>query len=136
MAFAVDTGHSTSITFSSGFFACVTSVNWSGITRESHDTTCNSTTGGKTFIPGDLYDPGELQIEGYFDAEDNPTTPMAASAETVTVTFPLQSGQTTAANWQASGFMTDYEFSAPMEGIIEFSGTLKFSGAITVNNAA
>lgn len=135
MTFAVDVGHSTTITFQSGFYACVTNVEWSGISRESHDTSCNSTTGAKTFIPGALYDPGELQVEGYFDAEESPVTPMTAAPETVTVTFPLQTGQATAANWAASGFMTEYSFSDPMDGIIEFSSTIKLSGAITVTAA-
>jgi len=129
-AAGTDVGTGSTITFSSGFFGEILSIGWSGISREAIETSHMGTTGGRTFIPGDLYDPGELSVELNFEATDDVTTPIAAAAETVTVTFP---GSDT---WAASGFMTSFEITDPLEDKMTASATIKFSGDITVTDTA
>lgn len=124
-------GFGAAITFSSGFCAWITSVDQDGITRDSLDTSHNAVANGyKTFTPGALADPGSLTVALFFNA--NTTPPITSAAETITVTFPKHSGATTSATWAASGFMTDFSFSAPMDGVMTATAKLKWSGAITI----
>ena len=74
--------------------------------RNSIRTSHLGTTGAHTFMPSKLIDNGELVINGHLDPDIDP--PVGAAAETITITFPLESGETTAANWQFSGYMTAY----------------------------
>ena len=125
---AADVGFGTAITFQSGFFAEIISVAWGGISRESVETTNMATTNAtKTFMPSDIYDPGELTVEMAMDTDalDAPP-PITAAAETVTVTFPDTS------SWACSGFMTGFDVDIPMEDRITGTATLKLSGDFTV----
>jgi len=124
-----------SITFNSGFFAQITDLNWSGIKREAIETSHQGLAlagagkfGNKTFIASKLNDPGEMKVSGNF----NPDTlvPIEATAETITVSIGDSS---TKANWTGTGFMTDFEWSGPIEDRMTFSATIKFSGNITKN---
>jgi hypothetical protein len=138
---AVDIGTGTTITFgTSGFAAELTSVKMSGISRAiietSHLATPAATTGtigSKTFLAGKLSDPGELAIEGHFDADLEP--PVEGDPETITITFPLADGESTASSWSFSGQMTNYEFGAPLEDKMTFTATVKAVGPITVTEA-
>ena len=57
-------GFGSSITFQSGFFANVTDISLSGITRESVDVTnFASTNGWKEYMPSLIQDMGELEVE-------------------------------------------------------------------------
>lgn len=127
----METGTGATITFSSGFFAKPTSINWSGITRKPIATAHMGTASWDTFVPGDRVDPGELEIEGMFDAETTFVTPIAGAAETITITLPSTGagGTTTIA---ASGFMTEFEFTAADEEVQTFRARLKLTGSITV----
>jgi hypothetical protein len=127
-------GYGLSITFSSGFFAYITNVDWDGINRPAIDTSNNSISTAapfRTFIPAGLIDTGSISVELLFDANADLNTPIKAAATTVTVTFP-KFGFTTAPTWAASGFMTDFKIGAPMDDKMTASATIKFSGAITV----
>lgn len=122
---AVDTGYGITITFSSGFFAQIIGVTPPGSSREAIDTSHTETTGGDmTFIPSDLIDNGELQVELNFNPGTTP--PIDSAAETVTITFA--SGTT----WAFTGFMTNYEPDAPIDDRMTASCTVKVSGAITI----
>lgn len=123
-----DIGTGTSITFSSGFMAEILSVNHSGISREAIDDTHMGTTTARSFQPSDLYDPGELSVELQFDEDTKP--PIDGATETITVTFP------SGATWAADGFMTDFEYSDPLEDKMTATATLKFTGDITVTASA
>lgn len=126
-----DIGFGATITFGSSFFSGIRSMSWSGISREAVDVSSQDSTSAMDFLPADLYDPGELSIEGVLGADMDWTTPIAAAAESVTVTLPLKSGQATAESWAASGFMTSYEPDVPYDGEMTYSATIKFTGAIT-----
>jgi len=124
-----DVGTATTVVFAtSAFEAHITGANWSGIKRDPIDTTHFGTTSARTFIPGDLYDAGELQLDLAFDPKETP--PYGGAVETVTVTFP--DGST----WAASGFMTDFGNTVQVEEKMTASATIKFTGPITITAAA
>lgn len=125
IAVTPDLGHGAAITFSTGFLAKVLDIGWSGIERASVETTTlEDSAGGKTFMPGDMYDPGELTVEMQFDTDATP--PITGAAETVTVTWP------DAETWAASAFLTGFEISdVSSESVMKATATLKFTGDIT-----
>lgn len=123
---AADSGHGTTLTFESGFHAMITNISHSGVTRAALPTSHSSTSGGMTFIPADLIDSGELNVDILFDLAAAP--PVDQAAETCTITLP--NGGTIA----GSAFMTSFRFTIPTaqdEGIMTANTTLKYSGNIT-----
>lgn len=126
MAATIGTG--ATITFSSGYCAEIVSINASGANRGEIPTSHMGTTGGMTFSPATLYDPGGLSVELLMVPGTSPITPLTGAAETITVTFP-DSGNAT---YAASGFMTGFDYSIPLEDRITQTATIKFSGNITV----
>lgn len=120
-----DTPFGTSISFSSGFLARITDMSLSGMERPAIDSThYGSTAGGRTFIAGDMYDPGEMQVTMQFDTDASP--PITGNAETVTITWPdLET-------WACSGFMTSFEVNpGDIDGIMEATATIKLTGSWT-----
>ena len=109
----------------SGQTGNVLSISWSGISRPAVDTTHLGTTTARTFMPGDLYDPGELTVEFQLDSDQTWGTTIAAEAATITITFA------DAETWAASGFMTSLEASVPLEDVMTVTATYKLTGAIT-----
>lgn len=122
-------GHGTAITFSSGFMAWITDVSASGMRREALETTNNSTTGARTFIPEKLVNYGEYRVSLLLKTSADP--PIEGAAETITITWPMETGGTTAPTWVGTGFMTAYEVAASMNGIMTATATIKITGTIT-----
>lgn len=136
MAAPPDEGFGASISFQTGFCARITNISWSGITRNPLETTSNaSTANARTFIPSSIYDPGALAVDLRFDTDVGLVTALTANPETVTVTFPINPDKATAATWAASGFLTDFEFTAPMDDVMNATANLKFTGPITVTSS-
>ena len=120
-----DIGDGASITFgTSSFTGSWKTLQHTGVSRASVDTTHLGTTNAKTFMSGDLYDPGEISGTLSYDPTSQP--PYSGAAETVTITFP--DGTTMA----ASGFVTNFD-EPSLENDVEMiaSVTIKLSGAIT-----
>lgn len=91
-AFAASTFYSSSIALTTGTTVLteIESVEWSGISREEVETThLASTSGGKTFIPGDIIDFGTLTLTGKYSTQLNYGTLLTTTAkcDTATVTF-------------------------------------------------
>lgn len=129
MAASTQVATGATITFSTGFFAEINNISWSGYSREAIETSHMGTTTAKTFIPALLADPGELVVDLNLDQDAKP--PLNAAAETVTVTIPA--GETTSQpTWAASGFMTNFEWTGPHEDKLTATATIKFTGDITV----
>lgn len=125
-----DGGYGTTITFSSGFCAQIKSVSWDGMERQELDTThMTSTSGYMTFIPSDLKNVGELSVELLFNPSTSP--PITSAAETVTVTFPIPSGGSTAATWACSGFAKSFSQVIPHDDLMTQTIVIKFSGVPT-----
>jgi len=103
--------------------AVVTAISWDGIERTSIGTSHLGTATAMTYIPGDLYDAGEISIEGFHDAAAAP--PIGAAEATWTLTF------SDAKTLAASGFMTSYSINNPLEDNVTFSATIKLTGVIT-----
>ena len=119
----------TTVTFgTSSFSAELLSISGPSLSRESVDMSHMGTTGGKPFLPGDLYDGGEVTLELAF----NPATALIISSAKETVTIAWADSSTT--SWSFDAFCTGYEPTAPLEGRSTASLTLKVSG--TPNYAA
>lgn len=101
---AVDTGHGATLTLSTSAL----SFNWTSIDlgEETIDDIATShlgSTGYKEYVPGDLKEGGSITIPFQFDNEA--ALPGLGTVETATVTFPLASGQTTAATLAGTGYL-------------------------------
>jgi len=127
----VDIGTGASIAFgTSSFTANITSITpVSGAERPAIDTTHLGTTTARTFVPGDLVNWGELEVELQFDIDDRP--PIDQVAETITITFPLSALGATAATLAGTGFMTNFGAEVPLEELMSGSYTVKWSGNLT-----
>ena len=103
-----DTGNGATLTFS-GFTADIVEMTPGAYKRAVVDTTHLGTTGSMTSCPGDLYSVDEITIKFNWDSGD--TLPdITAAAQTTTVTWPLGSGESTAANLTGTGYMTELGF--------------------------
>jgi len=119
-----DSGFGTTITFSTGFFAEVISVDGPDLSREPIDTTHMTTTDGRmTYIPSDLIDGGTLSVEIAYVPATAP--PISGAAETVTVTYPDSSSAA------FSGFLTSFSSSIPIDDRMTASAEIKVSGDVT-----
>ena len=139
---AVNIGTFTQISFATtGFTAqVIETVEWSGIARGAVDTTHMRSTaastgqfGGRTFMPTAFADPGSIALMLHFAPDTN--VPIHQPAETIRVTFPLVSGDTTAAYWESSGFITEMAPSIPLEEKMVNRVTVKLSGLVTMTDA-
>lgn len=135
---AVNIGTGATITFgTSSFTAQITNISLSGVSREVLDTSNLSTPiagsgkfGSKTFLAGDLVDPGSVTIEGHL----NPDTvvPIEGASETITITFPVSTGAPTAAKWVFPGQVISFDATVPLEELMSFTMEIKAVGPIVV----
>lgn len=123
---SAEVGNGTTITFSTGFFAEITSLRHTGISREAIDQSHFGSTNARSFRPGVLADMGEIEIECHHRPGVKP--PINGAAESITITFP----DAGAATWQFQGFMTGYEYQGELEGKYVGTGRIKVAGDITV----
>lgn len=125
-------GYSTTLTFQSGFFSMIKSPSWSGLKREALDTTnMSNANGAETNIPSKIYSVGTLKITGFFNPDIKPPLTTQA-AETCTLAFPIPTGKTNPATWVGQGYLTDFDFEADVKTLWTFTGTLTFTGDVTV----
>ena len=138
----VDLGTGITVVFgTSGFAPEITNAAMGGISRELVETSHLGTlpagagkVGSKTYLAGDLSDPGELTIEGHFNPDTIP--PVEGSSEEITINFPPNSGVTTPAKWVFQGQMTSFDWTGPLEDKMTFTATIKAVGEITVTAGA
>jgi hypothetical protein len=125
MPTAVDEGHGATLTLGTHTWdtaALIKSISFDAIARQALETTHLATANGRTFMPEDLPDYGSLTVEFYhIDA----IAPPYAAAETVTVTYPIGTGQSAGATIACSGFLTEYTPGSPAVGEI-MMGTAKW----------
>ncbi len=123
---ATDIGTSATVAFgtSSWVFEMV-DLSWSGMERNFIDSSHLLTTVARTFILGDLYDPGSLTIQGHLDTDSTGNPILTNALETITMTFPNSK------TYAASGGLQSHEISVPLEDKMSVTATIKFSGAIT-----
>ena len=118
-------------TGSDAFLAEITSINWSGLSRESIDQTHTASPDNyKEFDPSVLVDPVELEVELHFDPDTAPPIEQAKGA--LTITFAKTSAQTSGATWAGDAFLTSIDVNGgDVAGKYTASTTWKFSGKIT-----
>jgi len=122
-------GTGVTITFDSGFFAEILNVSGPSVSREAIPVHHMGTTGGRPKLPATTYDPGRIEVEMGFAAENEP--PWAGGAETVTLTI-VSAGTGGTSTWAASGFMTEFEPTLPLEDRSTARAVIELSGSITV----
>ena len=106
-----DTGTGTTITFgTSGWTGSVISIGGTTQSREPLEDSHLATSGEKTYVFDDLIEPGDFEIEFYWDQSASTFSPISAVAETITISFPLKTGESTNGTLAGSG------------GVIEASG--------------
>ena len=101
-----DTGHGGTIAFSGDIDSFAVPFRKIGAVEhaiEKVETTNLANTATKSYIPGDVIDPGEFEVEYAYDAEDD--LAVMETVGTITITAPLATGQATAANLAGSGFI-------------------------------
>lgn len=121
-------GTGATVTFGTSSYAPqIETITIDGIERPVVDTTHLGTANFKTFIPGDLVDPGEITLE----IKTNPDTepPISGAPETITIEFP--SALATGAQYSGSGFVTSDSVTNPLEDNITRSVTVKCTGTWT-----
>jgi len=125
MTASVGTGASFSLANSpTNFFAEVLSLAHSGVERPSIDVSHLATTGGRDFIPGDLVDWGQLELELLLDETALP--PMLTAAGACVVTF--KGGST----WTWTGFGMNWSTTNPFEDRVTSTLTVKISGDLVI----
>ncbi len=115
-------GTGISIAFSNGFFAEILNVADQGMERVSIDATHMGST-EMAFMPGLLINWGQLECEIAFDPDTTP--PLTGAPEVVTITYP--NGTT----WARAGFMTGFQYQAPLEERMTATASIKFTGNLT-----
>jgi len=119
-------GTGLTITWESGFFAEIISVNGPSAAREAIQTTHMGTTTAHTFTPAELVDWGELSVTIAFDPATDP--PIDEAAEELTLTW----GNSGANTYTFDGFMTGFEPTAEIDQRMEANCTIKVDGDVTV----
>ena len=135
-----DVGTGASIAFgTTSWTAQVTSISGTDISRSSHDTSHLGTSTWRTKIPGDLVDPGGLDVDILVSSDQFTAgtgvqycAPITATAETITVYFP--GTNTTATNnlrVSGTGFVENWSWGIPLEDLMTASLHVQFSGKTT-----
>lgn len=121
----------------------ITNISFDGITRDPLETTVLTSTVARTFTPSDLYDPGGMTIEFFYEGDEVFITSGAGvpyittstggiAAETWTVTDPIPSGKNTGPTMAASGFIDNFTPGQKAVGeLMRASVHVKFTGAVT-----
>lgn len=114
----------------SNFAAQITNIDGPELIREWLRNTHQGTALAHTGTVSDLYDPGSLEIEGWFDADITPPVQSETAVEVITITWP------SGAMWVFSAGWTRYRSTATLEETMTFSATLNITGAIDISPAA
>ena len=103
---ALDTGEGATFSLSvSNQSANIRSITMPEFTIDAIETTHLGTTNYKTYVPTDLTEPGEIQIEYLFDPVADTLIARGAD-EVVTITWPVSVSGGSAATFVADGFVT------------------------------
>lgn len=119
-----DVATGATITFgTTGFSLQIRSFSIDGIEIPKLDVTHLGTTGYRSFIFGDLKNPGDITMQCWFDPTWDPTL---GTSETITITWPDST------TWAFTGAITKYSVNAEEEAVMTADVTVSIAGAITV----
>ena len=130
-----DVGTGATLTFESGLAVTLVSMEWSGFERSFGPTSHLGTTGGMTFKPGRLYDPGRLACTMRWSKDQPFLTKMLEAPESCTITFPQQTGETTPTTLAGSAFLVSHGGTIALEDVMEARADIKFTGTLTFTPA-
>jgi len=123
----MDVGTGTTIAFAtSSFTAELLALNGNDITRADIDVSHMGSTAYMEYQPGALVDGGSIDIEIGFDPDVQP--PVSAAAETITITFPVASGNSSGATFVFTGYVNTWSFAVPLEDRMTATATIKVDG--------
>ena len=94
--------------------------------------------GNGTWIAGDISNV-EMTMTVQLNTGQSGVTaqpPIDRVAETITVTLPKTTGDSTAATWAATGFVKSMDVSIPLEDLVTADLSIRLSGNVTVTAAA
>jgi hypothetical protein len=121
-----DQGTGVSVTWDTGYLATMTAGTLR-VNRQEIDITTLATTGGKLWDRSDLYE-AEMDVEWLFAPGTSPGVIDGDAAGNCTVTFSDSGGAT----WATTAFMRDIAVNIGLDDRVRGSGTLRFSGNVTV----
>ena len=120
---AIGTGATMTFATSTGMDSWeLTAIEYGGISRPSIRADYMGQTAAKK-LPGDIIDWGQLRLS--FNLTGNERPPIADVVQLLTIVLPA------ADSWTMQGFMTDFEFSVPMEDVMTCECTFEIDGALT-----
>lgn len=112
----------------------VTNISGPGMSMDTVDITSHGSAGGWKEYAGGLLDGGEIKLELNFlpgnASQQSLNTAMAARAKK---NFKLEFPDTPATTWSFAAFVTNFEPSAPVDGKLGASATLKITGQPTLS---
>ena len=125
MANDIDVGFGTTVAFTGDPWnaAYVTRVDIGENTREAIDSSSMSTSGFRTFIAGDIQDPGEATVDFLWDESETTYPAISDTAGTLLITLPGTAAIT------GTAFPISVKWpEATMDGMMEGSVTFKWDG--------
>lgn len=128
MADKEDTGNGASITFgTTAFTGKFTQLDPGEKTLGDIEDTHLGTTGNKTYRPEDLVEPGELT--GMVQFSSDTALPALGTVETVTLTFPIPAGLTTAATYAGTAYIKRFKVPTLENNTLQMAEiTVKWTG--------
>ena len=112
----------------------VTSIDGISIDSEEVDVTdLGNSSGYREFLQG-FKDAGEVSVSGYLDGSDTGQNEMitllgTGALTSMEIVFPTAIGK----KWSFSAFVKNFSTSVDTDGAVEFSATLRVSGAATLS---
>lgn len=125
-----DTGNGATITFGT-YAGTLTIIDMDLGERgvEDLDISHLGTSGDMEMMPSDLRSTNEVKLTVQWDTSDTPPVPGGAP-ETVTITFPLRTGEATAANLAGTAYFKTVKFPVLANGTVQQGEiTIKYDGA-------
>lgn len=127
-----DVGTGAALTFQSGFGAKITGMSVNGYEVPVIDVPTMSDTDVHTRLFGQLRSPPVLAVEVLLDQEKDIDAILAAAPESVTITFPIETGHSTGATWVFTGKATSFEADIPVEDAMTGTLTITATSKIAV----
>ena len=118
--------------------AAVTSIGGPGLSLDTEDVTCHDSTEGWEEVVATVLRTGEVTLEINYDPADDThdltgTLGLLAKAAAKTLTnFKLTFPDAATTEWSFSAYVTGFEPSAPVDGALTASVTLKITGKPTL----
>lgn len=125
---AIDTGLAAVLVTNDTFVGSIVSIGGNEQTREALDASHLGTLQNMEKVQSDLIDAGSFDVEYLFDSTNSQPS-LGQAAGTCTITYPLISGGSSAANITGNGFWTSVSSPEVVVGsLMRGNGTITWSG--------